>query len=112
MAVGLTRAPYLQLSSPTNITICWRTDVSADSRVIYGTNPTALNLTNDSPQLETNHFRTLIGLEPDTRYYYAVGTAETILAGPGTSYFFLTHPGPGTEKPIRVWVIGDAGTSP
>lgn len=59
----------------------------------------------------TNHEVLLTNLSADTKYDYAIGTATTNLAGPGADYFFLTHPRPGTEKPIRVWVIGDAGTA-
>lgn len=112
-ATTLTRNAYLQLSSPTNITICWRTDVPADSRVRYGPSMTNLVFTNDTPVLETNHFVTLTGLQPDTRYFYAVGTTQTNFpgGGPGTNHYFWTHPLPGSEKPIRVWVTGDAGVA-
>lgn len=114
VAVTMTRSAYLQLSSPTNITICWRTDVPADSRVRYGTSMAGLVFTNDSLALETNHFITLAGLQPDTKYFYAVGTTTANFpggGGPSTNHFFWTHPWPGTEKPIRVWVIGDAGVA-
>jgi hypothetical protein len=106
----LTRGPYLQLGTPTSIVIRWRTSVAADSRVIYGTNPAALNLTNLDSQAVTEHELQLRGLSPDTLYDYAVGTSTGLLAGPGGAWSFVTHPPPGSPKPIRVWVIGDAGT--
>lgn len=108
--VLLTRGPYLQLSTPTSIVIRWRTDSLSSSQVIYGTNPASMVFTNEDFTLVTNHEVLLTNLSMDTRYYYAVGTATTSLAGPDTNQFFLTHPWPGTEKSIRVWVIGDAGT--
>jgi hypothetical protein len=107
---ALTRGPYLQSSTPTSIVIRWRTYESAGSEVIYGTNLMSLNFTNTSASAVTEHIVTLTNLQPDTRYYYSLGASGSVLAGPGTNHFFLTHPLPGTPKPIRVWVIGDAGT--
>jgi len=107
----LTRGPYLQMSTPTSIVIRWRTELAADSRVVYGTNSGSLNLTNILAAAVTEHEITLTNLLPDTRYYYSIASSFGTLAGPGTNYFFLTHPLPGTPKPTRVWVIGDAGTA-
>ena len=106
----LTRGPYLQSSTPTSIVLRWRTSAAETSRVVYGTNLANLNLTNADATLTNEHIVTLAGMEPDTRYFYFIGATNTTLAGPETNYFFLTHPQPGTPKPIRVWVIGDAGT--
>jgi len=107
---ALTRGPYLQRSTPTSIVIRWRTDFGAGSEVIYGTNIANLNLTNTSAITVTEHIVTLTNLQPDACYYYSIGASGSLLAGPDTNYFFLTHPLPGTPKPIRVWVLGDAGT--
>ncbi len=49
------------------------------------------------------------GLEPDTRYYYAVYGGDEKLAGGDQNYFFLTHPVIGTDAPIRIWAVGDSG---
>ncbi len=108
---SLTRGPYLQLSTPTSIVIRWRTDVGTTSRVIYGTNLAALDLTNSTIASVGEHIITLTNLLPDTKYFYSIGSATTNLAAASTNQFFLTHPLPGTPKPLRVWVIGDAGTA-
>ena len=107
---ALTRGPYLQNSTPGSIVLRWRTGTTETSRVVYGTNYAGLDLTNSDALLVTEHIVTLTNLEADTRYYYFIGATNTTLAGPDTNYFFLTHPWPGTPKPVRVWVIGDAGT--
>ncbi len=52
----------------------------------------------------------LTGLLPDTKYYYAIGTATTNLAGSNANHFFVTAPLPGTPKATRIWVLGDSGT--
>jgi hypothetical protein len=59
----------------------------------------------------TEHVVTLTGLLPDTRYYYAVGTAAQILAGNDANHFFYTSPQVSVAKPTRVWVLGDSGTA-
>ena len=108
---ALTRGPYLQSSTPTSIVLRWRTSAAETSRVVYGTNLAGLDLTNTAAALVTDHIVTLTGLVPDTRYFYFIGATNTTLAGPSTNHFFLTHPLSGTPKPVRVWVIGDAGTA-
>lgn len=107
----LTRGPYLQNGSHTNITIRWRTDVATDSRVRYGTNLSDLCFTNNDVVAVTDHIVTLTHLAPDTKYYYAIGSAGTMLAGEDTNHFFVTSPVPGTVKNARIWVLGDSGTA-
>jgi len=107
---NLTRGPYLQRSTTDSIVIRWRTDFATDSRVAYGTNLADLNLTMTLPALTNEHIGALTNLAADTKYFYAIGMTDRLLAPADASQFFLTHPLPGTPKPLRVWVIGDAGT--
>ncbi len=52
----------------------------------------------------------LTGLQPSTRYYYAVYDGGRRLTPAEESYSFLTPPAVGTRQPVRFWVIGDGGT--
>lgn len=104
----LTRGPYLQKGTPTNMLVCWRTSRAADSRVQFGLQPDALEWTVTDDALVTDHVIALTNLTPNTRYYYAVGTREGILAG-GPDYTFVTAPT--NAKPTRIWVLGDSGTA-
>ena len=106
----LMRGPYLQTSTPSSISLRWRTSSPETSQVIFGTSFNQLDMTNSDSMTVTDHIIMLTNLLADTRYYYSVGATNSILAGPSTNHFFLTHPLPGTPKPVRVWVIGDAGT--
>lgn len=106
---SVTRGPYLQKATPTNLTIRWRTNASSDSVVKYGTDPANLNATVSDATATTEHEVTLSGLTPDTRYYYSVGTSTQALAS-GSEYTFFTPPAVGTSQPTRIWVLGDAGT--
>ena len=103
------RQPYLQLGTPTSITIRWRTDRAAVSRVSFGNSPTALSSSVAGTSTTTEHQITLTGLSPDTRYYYAVGTDTEILSGGDSDHFFVTAPPVGTSKATRIWVLGDSG---
>jgi hypothetical protein len=105
------RGPYLQLGTPTSMTIRWRSGLATDSQVIYGTDPAALNLTNTLSNLTTEHQVKLAGLAPSTRYFYSVGTTTNVFSAAGTNQFFITSPPAGTPKVSRIWVIGDAGTA-
>ncbi|HYH08865.1 MAG TPA: metallophosphoesterase [Thermoanaerobaculia bacterium] len=104
------RGPYLQLGTPTSITVRWRTDYPSDSRVYYGLRPGSLTSQTDNATPTTEHSVTLTGLTPATRYYYAVGTTAKILTGDDASHTFLTSPTVDTPLATRVWVLGDAGT--
>ncbi|MFN3342458.1 MAG: metallophosphoesterase [Flavobacteriales bacterium] len=103
------RGPYLQMPTHESIVVMWRTSSATQSRVVFGTNPSNLNLVATSGGNNTDHKVILTGLQPFTRYYYAVGNTGNILGGGTLQHTFLTHPVPGTEMPIRIWSIGDFG---
>lgn len=109
--VNLTRGPYLQNSSHTNLTVRWRTDAGVIGRVRYGTNLASLNLFVDESTSTGEHEIKLTELSPNTKYFYSVGTAATTLAGSNANHFFVTSPLPGTPKATRIWVLGDSGTA-
>ena len=121
----LARGPYLQQGTPTSVIVRWRTNVVADSRVMFGQ---AVELTGELPQqpdaaslslsvasaLATrDHEITLTGLVPNTRYYYSVGhdlgSTYQILAGNDAEHFFDTPPQAGVPAPLRIWALGDSG---
>ncbi|MBK8498488.1 MAG: metallophosphoesterase family protein [Flavobacteriales bacterium] len=104
------RGPYLQAATPTGITVCWWTDVPSASRVRFGTSPGSTSMVQQDATPTLRHEVTLSGLQPNSTYYYSVGTTSTDLAGGDATHFFKTSPVPGSEQPLRVWVIGDAGT--
>ncbi len=52
----------------------------------------------------------LTGLEPDTKYYYAVYDGKKRLTPVDESYSFKTMPAAGTRRPVRFWSLGDGGT--
>jgi acid phosphatase type 7 len=104
----VTRGPYLQRATTSNIVVRWRTSEPTDSRVQFGLAADALEWEVFDQALTTEHLVTLTNLAPDTRYFYAVGTGERQLSG-GVGFRFRTHPA--TSKPTRIWAIGDSGTA-
>ncbi len=108
---SVTRGPYLQRATPTSLVVRWRTDIATDSRVSYGDAPGNLTAFTDATAVTTEHEVEILGLLPDTTYFYAVGTTAEVLAGADSSTFFLTPPAAGTAKPTRIWVIGDSGSA-
>ena len=103
----LVRGPYLQSGSPTSIVVRWRTDWFTQSGVFYGTNLFDFEDVALDEGRKTDHAIRITGLRPNTKYYYAISTENQILAS-GTDCGFVTSPT--NSRPIRVWVIGDAGT--
>jgi len=108
-AATLTRGPYLQMGNDSAMTLRWRSDVATNSRIKLGTDPANLNLTFDDAASTTEHVLRATGLAANTKYYYSVGSTTQVLQG-DTNNFFETAPTPGSQGPVRVWVIGDAGT--
>lgn len=103
----VTRGPYLQSGSTTATTVRWRTDTATDSVVRYGTVAGSLTLAATDSTVTTEHEVRLTGLNPNTTYYYSVGSTAATLAG-GSDYFVVTAPT--AAKPTRIWVLGDSGT--
>lgn len=108
---NVTRGPYLQMNTPTSLTVRWRTDVATNSRVSYGSSPATLTQNADDATSTTEHVVTIAGLSPNQTYYYSVGSTTSTLVGADANHFFKTSPVAGTAAPTRVWVLGDAGTA-
>lgn len=113
-ATSVTRGPYLQMATPTSMVVRWRTDTTEGSLVRYGLSPEQLSRNATAAGVTTEHIVQLSDLEPDTRYFYNVGTPpknsgeDSPVAGPIS--VFTTPPRPGPAKPTRIWVLGDPGT--
>ncbi len=116
---AIVREPYLQLATPTSITIVWRTDLlsPSDSRVEFGTDGANLNQvatgTAVIPASNSNvkdHFVTITGLSPGTKYFYNVGTTSGGVEGGGTAdHYLVTAPAVGSATPFTAWIFGDSG---
>ncbi len=104
----LIRGPYLQLASDTGMMIRWRTDAATRSSVRYGLKPDQLDQQVNELDLVREHKISLTGLNPDTRYYYAIGTLKDTLAI-GADQYFSTLPSAGQVGKYRIGVFGDCG---
>ncbi|MCA9774696.1 MAG: metallophosphoesterase family protein, partial [Myxococcales bacterium] len=105
------RDPYVQTETPTSVVLRWRTPTATDARVEFGAAPGALDQVAVSAAVLRDHAVTVTGLNPDQRYYYAVGDADARVAGGDEAHFFTTAPAPLTDRLTRVWVVGDVGTA-
>ena len=121
----IVRRPYLQSVSPTHITVAWRTTpaMSNTSWVRFGPDPQQLDrvavgvaVVPASNPAVVDHFVPLEGLDPATRYYYAVGcdpvdpacaSADGMYAGGTTEHTFVTSPEPGSSARLLAWIISD-----
>ena len=120
---AVVRQPYLQVVTPSSVTVVWRTDQNSadDSRVQYGTDlgtldQEALGSTVTPIGLtDKDHIVTITGLNPATTYFYNVGTQTNgVQGGPPVDpdpeqYFFVTAPPTGPPIAFRAWVLGDSG---
>jgi hypothetical protein len=108
---AIVRGPYLQLNTPTNMTIRWRTNVPTESHVAFGATLNSLNESVIDTNLTVDHEVTVTGLVAEAKYYYATGTTFTNLAGNDINHYFRTAPLSGEANPTRIWVLGDSGTA-
>jgi hypothetical protein len=98
--------PYLQLPTPTGMSVLWETDRQLPGRVEFG--PTAaLGQAAEAKDEKALHEVRLEGLRPGTTYHYRVRS------GPLASevYSFKTAPPPGTRR-WRLAVYGDSRSRP
>ena len=111
-AVTVIRGPYLQTGTPSSIIVRWRTDTATNSVVSYGTSLNSLSSAVTDGTSTKEHIVQLSGLQAGMRYYYAIGSTGGMLAGTGdASYSFVTSPSPGAAGPVRIWAIGDSGST-
>lgn len=104
----LLRGPYLPIATSNSITIQWRTNNATNSEVKYGTIQTQLNNTTSDLNVNTEHAITLNNLQPNTKYYYSIGSANLVLQGDLNNYFY-TSAAYGSTQPVKFWVTGDFG---
>ncbi|WP_153399486.1 fibronectin type III domain-containing protein [Chryseobacterium vaccae] len=117
MAFGQVLFPYLQNPTPNSMIVNWKTASNNETTVIYGTSPTTLNVTvtgttnifSDTGYNNNYYYHTakIVGLQPNTKYYYKIktGTSESAV------YNFRTLPLPGqpvtANGKIRFLIMGD-----
>src|SRR6185295_8139927 len=113
--VLLVRGPYLQSGSTTGAVVRWRTDQVSDAIVRWGTSLSSLPNFAVQTNVQNDHIVRLTGLQPNTKYFYSIGSSSRQLAGGtnfgGSNFWFNTHPPVGTQGPTRFWVLGDPGTA-
>ena len=107
----LVNGPYLQMATPTSMTVRWRTQQSTDAKVFYGTSESSLSSSSTQSTTGIEHEVELTGLTPNTKYFYAVGTMNDDTIQRGSDNYFITPPTVGTEKATRIWVLGDCGSA-
>jgi hypothetical protein len=107
----IVRGPYLQRGAPDSVVVRWRTSRPSSSEVWLGPASGELVPYAGSEALTTDHEVEVAGLTPDTTYAYAVGDAMRLHAGNHPDQQFTTAPPHGSDKPTRIWVLGDSGTA-
>ena len=75
LTANISRGPFLQSMTTTNVMIIWRTDIPLDSTVEWGATP-MLGRTLNEANFTTHHAVTLSGLHPDTVYFYHVRSSD------------------------------------
>ena len=126
-AQNLVREPYLQMPSPTSLTVVFHTDIAIGTpQVAFGTTTALGSTATGSSEAHTTydpadsavsianvkHVVELSGLSPNTKYYYSVGSTTAAITSAGEDYAFTTPPTHGTRQPIRIWTFGDSGYWP
>lgn len=106
----IVKGPYLQVGTQNSMIVKWESNVSSDSKVMFGTSPASLTTVVTNTANVISHLVQLSGLTPYTKYYYSIGTTTATMQGDSANYF-LTSPIPGTPGKYRFWVIGDCGNA-
>ncbi|MCD6067390.1 MAG: metallophosphoesterase [Bacteroidetes bacterium] len=105
----LERGPYLNQASPSSIIVKWKTTQATDTKLSYGSSPSALTQTITVANSSTDHEVHITGLQPFTQYYYSISCSGNSLTTPAADLYFRTMPNYGQRGDYRFWVTGDAG---
>ncbi len=106
-AATVTRGPYLQLQTPTSMTVVWLTDTPCVGEVEWGAT-TSYGQIKQATESVTRHEIAITGLTPDTLYHYRVRCGGTALTGDAT---FKTAP-PDTATAVSFAFVGDSCSAP
>ena len=104
----ITRGPYLQMGNGNSVSIRWRTDVATTTGAWYGSTPGSIANAFTDNTSTTEHEIRLTGMNPDTKYYYSIGTATQQVEGDANN-FFTTAPASNTTRKLRIAAFGDCG---
>lgn len=104
----LSRAPYLQMATPTSTVVVWRTEEVSQGEVRYGRDPALLDRSIRDRSLTIQHEVRIDDLTPGERVWYAVFDGHGNQLAGGADYFI--DPIPAEQEHVRVWVVGDSGT--
>ena len=100
------RGPYLQMPAPEAVTVRWQTEEPQASLLRYGRAGSGDWREAANKGRRRIHSIRLTGLQPATGYRYRVPALDQSDQNHG----FTTPPPPGSEQPVRLWVLGDPGT--
>lgn len=106
--IEVVRGPYLQTATPSSMIIRWRTSVRQNSKVLFGKSTNYSDSVSDTLNL-SDHIVKLSKLEPSTKYFYTINSADNANSGDLTKYF-ITPPMANQAIPVRIWAMGDFGT--
>ena len=112
----IVRGPYMTALTSRTVTVRWRTEAPCVARVWVHARPS--NVARDgtpfvdaSTSASTDHTVVLMHLNPDARYYYALGTTITATASLSRDDLtFRTLPTAQRAATRRLWLLGDPGT--
>ncbi|MBL7922708.1 MAG: metallophosphoesterase [Bacteroidia bacterium] len=103
----ITRGPYIQSVTQQSALLHWRTNVPSDTKVSFGIGSNCPFTVTDT-SMKTEHEICITGLQPNTKYFYKIGSTALVMQK-GQSNYFYTAPYIGTVQPVRVWALGDFG---
>lgn len=105
----LVRGPYLNSGTPTSMIVQWQTSQAEIGIVKFGIDSNNLSIVRSETAATVNHQINLSGLQPNTYYFYSIGSGNTFYTPESAEFYFKTSPVSGSTQPVRIWVIGDFG---
>ncbi len=107
--VYVDRGPYLMKGSTTGIQIRWQTNIAGNSQVKIGLDPLNLTTSFNNASVTKDHLIDISGLQPNTKYFYSVGSSTQILENSSDNYFITTST-TGENTKVNILTMGDMGS--